>query len=189
LLIVETETVQDAHAALLNSHVLPHTHLNMTHQQAKQQFHSAKATIFESIRPSKSPKRSKIDLNIENQDGEESYLEINKQTPHNSRIHSSHARHNRQHDKLARHHHHHSTEAETYLSSADPANDSQQIQLISVNTKSFASNQNKNAIQSRTHSHRQLNSGDIEEQQINYDNSTIMSKSNKTKNINRSIRN
>ena len=40
LLIIEKETVVDPQVALLNAHVLPHSHLNMTHQQAKNLYYN-----------------------------------------------------------------------------------------------------------------------------------------------------
>lgn len=56
LLIVEKEATIDAQAALLNSHVVPHSHLHISHQQAKQVYLEQVQAAAAVGKSSKSPK-------------------------------------------------------------------------------------------------------------------------------------
>lgn len=70
LIIVEKETAMDAQAALYNSHVIPHSHIHISHQQAKKLYYEQNVK--------KSPKKKHESLN-QNPD----YIQMHKMSRSN----------------------------------------------------------------------------------------------------------
>ena len=168
LLIVEKETT-DAQNALMNAHVLPHTHLNITHQQAKNLYlnqsqlkpthkKNARSMGFERINQNTDPNNSEFLLKSSNQEEEDRHqhlhYQLERQLRHEQRLQMKHNHKSKNNHNNAQQYKMHKIEAQNmkssldnggeYLNVFDDESNEHQLHFDKYLSKSKISNQSSN---------------------------------------------